>query len=52
MHRLKFPTVSAWDIAYAIDMAGGKQSATRVGRQILLGLAGRLSMPRETSNAE
>ena len=30
----------------------GKQPATRVGRQILLGLAGRLSMPRETSNAE
>jgi beta-lactamase class C len=30
----------------------GKQPATRVGRQILLGLAGRLSMPRKTSNAE
>ena len=30
----------------------GKQPATRVGRQILLGLAGRLPMPRETSNAE
>jgi integrase len=32
MHRLKFPRVSAWDIAYAIDTAVTAEAASDPGR--------------------